>query len=292
MARTCPPAPVEACQVLSVAAEWWQIQLNPNSRLLDKPFEHATRTAIDSADRWTAREPGRAEAWFYLAGSYAPLVQWRVLRGARLSAAREGKKIKNALERALALDPTLQDAHFGIGLYHYYADVVPAAFKLLRWMLLLPGGDREQGLREMLQAKSQGVLLHGEIDFQLHWLYLWYEHQPERALELLRGLDQRYPSNPIFVQRIAEVLHEHFHDHSGSAAAWQTLLDRERDGLVKNPRTASAHLQLGAELEHLGRHNGAVAAYTRAMTLASADDPDNVRVRAGAALKRVRASQK
>ena len=72
--------------------------------------------------------------------------QLRVLRGETLSAARDGKRIKEALERALALDPALQDAYFGIGLYHYYAEVAPAAAKILRFLLALPGGDRAGGM--------------------------------------------------------------------------------------------------------------------------------------------------
>ncbi len=70
------------------------------------------------------------------------------LRGERLAAARDGKRIKDALERALALDPGLQDAYFGLGLYHYYADVAPADPKMLRWLLLLPGGDRARGWKK------------------------------------------------------------------------------------------------------------------------------------------------
>src|SRR5439155_16108016 len=112
----------------------------------------------------------------------------------------------------------------------YYADVAPAALKMLRWLLLLPGGDRAQGLREMLQARERGELLRGEADYQLHWLYLWYEHDQARALELLRGLNARYPSNPIFLQRIAEVQHEYFHDHRASADAWEALVASARAG--------------------------------------------------------------
>jgi len=287
LARTCPPAPLEACTALTAAALWWQIQLNPNSRALDERLEAASRAAFDAAGRWTEREPRRAEAWFYAAGSLAPLVQWRILRGQRLSAAREGKTIKSALERALQLDPTLEDAHFGIGLYHYYADVVPAGFKLIRWLLLLPGGDRRLGLKEMLEARQQGVLLRGEIDFQLHYLYLWYEHRPDRALELLRGLDKAYQSNPVFLQRIAEVLHEYFHDHEASTAAWALLVTRDREGVTTNPRRALAQLQLGAELEHAGKRERAIDAYTAATALASRDDADDVRGRAYEALKRV-----
>ena len=65
---------------------------------------------------------------------------------------REGNKIRESLERALKLDPSIDDAYFGIGLYHYYAGVAPAAAKLLRWFVFLPGGDRDAGLQEMLRA--------------------------------------------------------------------------------------------------------------------------------------------
>ncbi len=182
LAQACPPAPMEACASLGVVALWWQIQLAPESTRLDARFSDLAAKAVAAAEKWTGREPNRGEAWFYLAGSYAPLVQWLVLRGERIAAARDGKKIKDALERALQLDPSLDDAYFGIGLYHYYADVAPATAKILRWLLFLPGGDRVKGLQEMLQARQRGVLLNGEADYQLHLIYLWcIEQQPTRA---------------------------------------------------------------------------------------------------------------
>jgi hypothetical protein len=181
--QACPPAPKEACSALASVSLYWQILLDPDNKQLDGRFNERAAAAITASEAWTRREPQSAEAWFYLAGSYAPLVQWRVLRGQRLSAAREGRKAKDALERTLQLDPTLDDAYFGIGLYHYYADVVPAAAKILRFLLLLPGGDRVQGLSEMLQARQKGALLKGEADYQLHLIYLWYEHQPARAID-------------------------------------------------------------------------------------------------------------
>jgi tetratricopeptide (TPR) repeat protein len=241
----CPPAPPVACLALDGVVSWWQIVFDPESRRFDAPLQQAADTAIAAATAWTEREPGRAESWFYLAGSYAPLVQWRILRGQRLAAAREGSRIKSALERALALDPSLHDAKFGIGLYRYYADVIPAPAKVLRWLLLLPGGDKVRGLREMLDARDGGALLTGEADFQLHGLYLWYERQPARALDLLRGLAGRYPTNPVFLQRIAEVHAEYLHDHPASAAAWATLVDRATHGQVASPRLAEARGRLG-----------------------------------------------
>jgi tetratricopeptide (TPR) repeat protein len=249
LARTCPPAPSAACDILREVAIWWEIQQNPSSRQVDARFRASATAAIASATRWSEREPGRGEAWFYAAAAYAPLTQWRVLRGARLAAARDGKRMKDALERALALDSSLQDAWFGIGLYHYYADVVPAALKVLRFLLLLPGGDRVEGLQEMLRAREHGELLRGEADYQLHWLYLWYEEQPARALQLLRSLDTQYPSNPVFLQRIADVEHVYVSDHRASADSWQSLLERARSGRVAFAALAEARARVGLAAE-------------------------------------------
>ncbi len=191
--QACPPAPAEACAALGVVSLWWQILMEPESRRLDNQFNDRAQAAVAASDAWTKREPRRAEAWFYLAGAYAPLVQWRVLRGERLAAARDAKRIKDALERALQLDPGLDDAHFGIGAYHYYADVAPAAAKVLRWLLLLPGGDRVRGLQEMLQARQRGVLLGGEADYQLHVIYLWYEQQAASRRRTAEGARRALP---------------------------------------------------------------------------------------------------
>jgi tetratricopeptide (TPR) repeat protein len=278
VATACAPAPREACQALEGAAWWWEIVLDPESRALDARFEAAARAAVDAATAWTVREPRHAEAWFYLAAAYAPLVQWRVLRGDRLNAARDGNRIRSALERTLDLDPTLHDAKFGIGLYHYYADVASAGAKILRFFLLLPGGSRVQGLREMLEAREQGELLRGEADFQMHWLYLWYEQQPERALTLLRQLDRQYPTNPVFLQRIAEVQNEYFHDHPASASSWTALLERAQAGRSSAGPLAevNARLGLGVELDAMFETDRALVQFQSVVQMMPAEPHDGL----------------
>jgi hypothetical protein len=216
LAAACGPAPAEACRLLETVALLWRIQLDPGSRAHDASFQSRVDAAIAATETWTTREPRRAEAWFYRGGAYGARVQWRVLRGQHIGAARDGNRAKQALERALDLDPDLHDAHFGIGLYHYYADVAPAAAKVLRWLLLLPGGDRERGLQEMLTARGRGALMRSEADYQLHVLYLWYEKQPLRALELLADLRARHPRNPLFPQLAAEIQDVYLHDRGRS----------------------------------------------------------------------------
>lgn len=245
LTQTCGPAPREVCRLLETVATWWQIQIDPNDTSRDEAFRLQADAAIAEVEAWTRREPQRSEAWFYLGGAYGARVQWRVLRGQQLAAARDGKRIKDALERALALSPGLQDAFFGIGLYHYYADVAPAAAKVLRFLLMLPGGDKAAGLREMLRARDGGQLLRDEADYQLHVLYLWYEHEPQRAIDLLAGLRDRHPRNPHFPQLIAGVQDVYQHDLTASLRSWQALVEAARARRVELAPMAEAAGRLG-----------------------------------------------
>lgn len=245
LAAACPPAPIEACRLLDAAAVWWRIQLDPFNTGRDPDFQSRVEAAIAAAQAWTVREPQRAEAWFYLGGAYGARVQWRVLRGSRLAAARDGKRIKDALERSIALDPMLTDAYFGLGLYHYYADVAPAVLKMLRWLFLLPGGDRSAGLEEMLRARGTGALVRSEADYQLHIVYLWYEKQPARAVERLGELHKRHPHNPHFLQAMAEIQDFYIDDTRASLRSWQTLLDAALRGQVAEPRMAESMARVG-----------------------------------------------
>lgn len=228
----CPPAPMAACHGLRALSLWWQIQLDLDNRSLDQTFLTTVNAAIAETERFAAAEPLRAEAWFYVGAAYGARSQFRVYRLERLAAARDGKRIKEALERALQLDPTMHDAQFGVGMYRYYAGVAPALFKFLRFLFLLPGGDREGGLRQLERAGAQGLLVRDEAQFQMHVLYLWYEKKWPQALAIVRDLQQRYPHNFLFRHIEAEILDVYFHDAAASLKASEHLLTLAQSRLV------------------------------------------------------------
>jgi len=256
----CGPAPPEVCRMLQALALWWEISLEPESRSRDGEFSRIVEEAIAAAEAWTRREPERAEAWFYVGAAYGARVQWRVLRQQRLAAARDGKRIKEALERALALDPALHDANFGVGLYRYYADVAPVAVRMVRWLLLLPGGNRKEGLRQIIDARDRGQLVRGEADYQLHLIYLWYEKRPHDALTLVRNLQARYPNNPLFHYIEAEIHDVYFHDPAASLATSGRLLRLANETRVNEPSLASvrARLNMAVQLERLKEYQRAL----------------------------------
>lgn len=247
--HACPPAPPVACEVLDAVADYWQILLDPENTSGDARLTVKIDKSIASAERWVAREPKRAEAWFYNGGAYGTRVLLRGLRAQYLSAARDGKRIHDSLRQAVTLDPKLSDAYFGLGLYHYYAAIAPTAARLLRFLLLLPSGDRTGGLREMEQTRSQGLLLRGEADYQLHLIYLWYERQSLRSLGLIDGLRTRYPHNPVFDLRLALVQSGYLNNHQAALQTYRALADAAREKRIAAPAISEVNARLGIAQE-------------------------------------------
>jgi tetratricopeptide (TPR) repeat protein len=263
--EACPPAPAEACLVLEATRQYWRIQIDPEDRSRDIPLEQAVSAAIAGTEAWTARAPRDPEAWFYLGAAYGVRVQFRVLRQERLAAARDGRRVKQALDRTLALAPGLVDAEFGLGLYEYYAGVAPAAARILRVLLMLPGGDRARGLDRMQRTRQTGQLLADEAAFQLHIVYFWYENRSADAIGLLAELVHRHPRNPYFRRAIAEARNVYQHDVTASLAAWRELARLADTGGVNEAAFASAdaHLGIGTSLDLLGDTDLALAELER-----------------------------
>jgi predicted Zn-dependent protease len=70
---------------------------------------------------------------------------------------------------------------------------------MLRFLILLPGGDRLEGLRQIQQAMEKGQLVTAEAKFHLAKNYSRpMERQSARSLELFRQLEQQYPHNPLW----------------------------------------------------------------------------------------------
>ena len=241
----CPPAPQPACEVIGAVNDYWRLLLNPEDTSRDAVLLARINGAIDAAEAWVAREPKRAEAWFYLGGAYGTRVLLRGQRGQYLAAARDGKRIHDSLQLAISLDPALGDAYFGLGLYHYYAAIAPRAARILSMLMFLPGGDRAGGLKEMEQTRSKGLLLRGEADYQLHLIYLWYEKQPMTALRLIEGLRTRYPGNPVFYIRLADVQANYLRNHQAALQTYRSMFDAARAGRIAAPALSEIYARLG-----------------------------------------------
>ncbi|MEJ2007100.1 MAG: hypothetical protein P8Z30_02920 [Acidobacteriota bacterium] len=199
--------------LLEANALWWKIYfatgnlVDPDVFLVasnsttpyDTQFNNLIDTAISKAR--ASRNPNRDAARSYLYEGMAYALQARLLsmRNSDLATARAGKKMRTLLITALEQDPNLRDAYLGLGLYDYFVDTLPTIVKLLRWIIGLPGGDRERGLQEIEYAAKYGELTHGEALFYLAKDYSREnERQYGKSLQLFQQLRSQYPRNGLW----------------------------------------------------------------------------------------------
>ena len=209
--KTDPESPLG--YLLAADLEWWKIYLT-EANLIDPdvfealseavtPFDADFRrwddVAIRKAETRIQAHQDEARSCLYEGLAYGLRARLEALRDHALGTARSGKKLRNLSLAALKLDPSLNDAWFGVGLYNYFVDTLPTYVKMLRFLILLPGGDRLVGLRQMQQAMEKGQLVNAEARFHLAKNYSRpIDRQYARSLELFGQMEQEYPHNPLW----------------------------------------------------------------------------------------------
>jgi tetratricopeptide (TPR) repeat protein len=139
-----------------------------------------------------------AEMHLYAGMGYALRSRLFGLRKENRATARTGVKAREHFLRARELDPQLADADTGIGLYNYYVDALSGIARVLRVFMGIPGGNKDDGIRQLERAMLHGELTAADARFYLSKNLRTYDQRYQRALEVLEPLVARYPANPIF----------------------------------------------------------------------------------------------
>jgi tetratricopeptide (TPR) repeat protein len=140
-----------------------------------------------------------AEMHLYAGMGWALQARLYGLRYDRRKTAHAGVQARAQFIRALKLDPDMADAEAGLGLYNYYVDTLSPFVKLLRIFMGIPGGSKEDGIRQLQTGMEHGVLLAVVARFYLAKNLRTYDHRYEQALTIAEPLTARYPQNPVFL---------------------------------------------------------------------------------------------
>jgi tetratricopeptide (TPR) repeat protein len=139
-----------------------------------------------------------AEMHFYAGMADAAIARLDGLRGENRATARAGVHAREHFLRAIQLDPELVDAEFGLGLYNYYVDTLSAIAKFLGFFMGIPGGNKQEGIRQLEHDAAEGVLTPSVARFYLALDLHRYDQQYEKALAIISPLVEKYPANPLF----------------------------------------------------------------------------------------------
>ena len=169
-----------------------------------KAVDRDLTRAIDSAKAFESSSPALSHYYLGAALGFRARglgAQHRFVRAVRDAAA----ALKN-LKKALELDPSLEDARLGLGMYHYFAARMPPAARPFARMLMGEPGDREKGLAELWSvANSDGAARMEARAVLASILSRSGEEDWKGAEKLLAELMGRYPRNPIYRLRRAYV---------------------------------------------------------------------------------------
>jgi hypothetical protein len=102
--------------------------------------------------------------------------------------------------RLLAIDPGYYDAYLATGVSNY---ILGSLFPPVRWLLRLGGysGNRERGLRDLSLTAEKGQLLAPFARLLLAVANL-RAGERRKARDLLVGLRDEFPTNPLFAREI------------------------------------------------------------------------------------------
>lgn len=200
--------------LLEAETEWWGIWCSSaeyrygmtmarhhNRAPADQQYLELTAKAYTLAGAGLRREDS-AEMHLYAAMADALAARLYGLRAENRATARAGVRARENFLKALALDPSLADADTGLGLYNYYVDTLSTLARVLRFFMGIPGGSKEEGIRQLKRGMREGQLSAPLARFYLALNLHSYDQHYEEALQVIGPLVEKYPDNPIF--RLAE----------------------------------------------------------------------------------------
>jgi hypothetical protein len=203
-----PDSPVG--YLMEADARWWKVYcraLEFKWNMLDvwvlgpSPEGDAMLAAADKAVALAdtrLQQNETAELHIYAGSALALRARILALRGDHRATARAGVKAREHFLRAKALDSKLADADTGLGLYNYYIDTLSGFVKILRVFMGIPGGNKQEGIKQLTYAMDHADMTAVEARFYLSINLRLYDWQYGRAAGLIAPLVARYPQNPIF----------------------------------------------------------------------------------------------
>ncbi len=193
--------------VFEIFTLYWQESYEPQYPGLDEQIEARCDQAIEQAVAWVDRSPNSAQAHYYLGEALMSLGRLNGTRGRFFRAGSLGEESRGHLERALELDPTIVDAKYQLGLYSFYASLLPSFTKWLSFLWFVPTGDAEKGLSLLEEVERSNGTHRYEAALILMNIHTYHRsNRRDYALELAQRLHTEFPLNTVIHFELIELL--------------------------------------------------------------------------------------
>lgn len=207
--QTQPDSPVG--YLLEDEAQWWKMYCSSCEMkwgMLDawkrgkKPEDESYFALADKAIQLARAQIAKsdtADMHVYVAIGFALKARLFSLRDQKRDIAHAGVAARSECLRALQLDPDMADATAALGLYSYYVDTLSGIAKVLRFFMGIPGGDKQEGIRQMKIGMESATFLAVDSRFYLAKNLRTYDRNYDEAAQIAEPLATGYPRNPVFL---------------------------------------------------------------------------------------------
>jgi len=217
-----------------------------------KQFEAASAEAFEKAKKQMKSSP--ALSHYYQGAVLGFQARAFIAQGRFAAAIPKARQAVAQLKKALDLDPTLEDANLGMGLYYYFLDRIPPAAKPFAYLMVGMWGDRTKGLALLKEVSEKGGAARREAESILAAIDASQKEQNWReAQTLFKDLMERYPHNPRYRLSLVYALQRQGQwdkaaEMADAEGAWIEALDpliKARTHQLARYRTVENHLFAG-----------------------------------------------
>lgn len=178
---------------------WWDIMVDLPAETHDRAFFREMDSAVRRANRMLKRNRKDFDAMFFKGAALGFSGRLKSNRGMWFKASLDGK---NALDYVMAIaEKADENADYGFGkaIYDYFSVVIPQQYPIVRpFMLFMPSGDKERGLRNLQRTVDEGYFIRTEAAYFLLQIYYTYEKDFNKSGEYVQWLRREHPKNSFF----------------------------------------------------------------------------------------------
>ncbi|MDA0986687.1 MAG: hypothetical protein O3A55_03695 [Bacteroidetes bacterium] len=183
--------------------DWWKLLLYIDDKSHDEVFYKKINHVIEMCDDLLKKNRDDVSALFFKGGSIGYRGRLRVNRREWFSAANDGRIALPIVQHAFKVAPTNQDILLGIGIYNYYAFVIPEEYPIVKpVMIFFPKGNKKNGIEMLNSASKKAQFAKYEAKYFLMQLYLQFEKDYPTSLKYAEELSNEFPKNTQFKRYI------------------------------------------------------------------------------------------
>jgi len=179
--------------------DWWRIITDFDNTSYDERFLQELDRVIDLCDQRLDKDGEDVAALFFKGGALGFRGRLHGNREDWVKAANDGRSALPIVRKAYELAPDNKDILLGIGIYNYYAEVIPEQYPWVKpFMLFFPKGNKKKGIDQLHEASAKASYAGVEATYFLMQIFQNYEKNHDRALVLAQKLHAQYSHNAIF----------------------------------------------------------------------------------------------